>query len=169
MKTNIQTTWLDYPDNSSLAIILYTYGCIHNCKNCQNKELQTPIKVYPETIIKDIYEYCLRNNTNKLVLSGGDCLLKNVNLDLTNRIIRTYKYKLDICLYTGYDIEYVKKYVYKGFKFVKCGKYEESLKTKACKTDEYIQFASTNQQLYNFDYKLLSSNGRYYFKQGETK
>ena len=135
MNSNIQTTWLDYPDNLNLAVIFYMSGCIHKCKNCQNLSLQTPTKVYPSSIVKDLISYCKRNNTNKIVLSGGDCLLNGVNLDLTNSIIDQCKDILDICIYTGYDINYVKVNVHPGFKFVKCGKYIEDLKVKSEKTD----------------------------------
>ena len=163
MNENLQTTWLDYPDNVSLATIFYTYGCIHKCKNCQNPSLQTPVESYPRGIIDEILMYCKRNNTNKLVLSGGDCLLKGANLDLTNAVIDKYSNELDICIYTGYDIDYVKANVHKGFKFVKCGKYDENMKIESEKTDNYLQLASTNQELYDADLKLLSSKGRYYF------
>lgn len=164
MSENLQTTWLDYPNNVSLAVIFYTYGCIHNCKNCQNQSLQTPVESYPRGIIDEILMYCKRNNTNKLVLSGGDCLLKGANLDLTNAIIDKYGKELDICIYTGYDIDYVKANVHKGFKFVKCGKYDENMKIEPNKTDSYIQLASTNQAFYDSNCQLLSSNGRYYFE-----
>lgn len=163
MNANLQTTWLDYPDNVSLAVIFYTYGCIHKCKNCQNPSLQTPVESYPRGIIDEILMYCKRNNTNKLVLSGGDCLLKGANLNLTNAVIDKYGNELDICIYTGYDIDYVKANVHKGFKFVKCGKYNENMKTEPNKTDNYVQLASTNQELYDSNCWLLSSNGRYYF------
>lgn len=163
MNINLQTTWLDYPDNESLSVIFYTYGCIHKCKNCHNLDLQTPVASYPSDTIDKILMYCKRNNTNKLVLSGGDCLLKGVNLDLTNAIIDRCKDTLDICIYTGYDIDYVKTNVHKGFKFVKCGKYDENMKTESDKTDDYFQLASTNQELYDSNYQLLSSKGRYYF------
>ena len=163
MNENLQTTWLDYPDNVSLAVIFYTYGCIHKCKNCQNLSLQTPVESYPRGIIDEILMYCKRNNTNKLVLSGGDCLLKGANLDLTNAVIDKYSNELDICIYTGYDIDYVKANVHKGFKFVKCGKYNENLKVEPKKNDNYVQLASTNQELYDSNCRLLSSNGRYYF------
>lgn len=163
MNINLQTTWLDYPDNESLAVIFYTYGCIHKCKNCHNLDLQTPVTSYPSSIIDEIFTYCKRNNTNKLVLSGGDCLLKEVNLNLTNTIIDKYSKELDICIYTGYDIDYVKTNVHKGFKFVKCGKYDETKKIEPNKTDTYFQLASTNQCLYDSSYQLLSNNGKYYF------
>lgn len=163
MNDILQTTWLDYPDNYSLAVIFYTYGCIHKCKNCHNLALQTPVLAYSKELIEEILIYCKRNNTNKLVLSGGDCLLKGANLSLTNAIIDKYRDVLDICIYTGYDIDYVKANVHKGFKFVKCGKYDENMKIESDKTDDYLQLASTNQKLYDGNYQLLSSNGRYYF------
>jgi len=48
-------------------------------------------------------------------------------------------------------------------KFIKCGKYIEELKQKVIKNDEYMQFASMNQELYDSDYNLLTKNSRYYY------
>lgn len=162
MNKNIQTTFLDYPDNESLAVIFYMNGCEHNCLNCQNKDLQKSSK-YSKTIINEIIDYCNRNNTNKIVLSGGDPLYKT-NIDLTNKIIDTYKDKYDICIYTGYDIEYIKKVLHFGFKFIKSGKYVEQFKQLSEKTDEYIQLASSNQNFYNNCYIQISQNGKLFFK-----
>lgn len=162
MNKNIQTTFLDYPDNESLAVIFYMNGCEHNCLNCQNKDLQKSCK-YSKTIINEIIDYCNRNKTNKIVLSGGDPLYKT-NIDLTNKIIDTYKDKYDICIYTGYDIEYIKKVLHSGFKFIKSGKYIEQFKQLSEKTDEYIQLASSNQNFYNNCYIQISQNGKLFFK-----
>ena len=159
---NIETTFTDYPDNVSLAVIFYMNGCEHNCLNCQNKELQQP-KEYSVKIIDKIIDYCNRNRTNKIVLSGGDPLYKT-NIDLTNKMIDIYKNNYDICIYTGYDIKYVKKVLHLGFKFIKSGKYIKNLKQQSIKTEEYLQLASKNQNFYNDCFIQISKNGKLFFK-----
>lgn len=162
---NIEVTFTDYPDDVSLAVIFYMNGCEHNCTDCHNKELQKE-KTYPVNIIDKIIDYCNRNKTNKIVLSGGDPLYKT-NIDLTNKIIDMCKNNYDICIYTGYNIDYAKKVLHLGFKFIKSGKYIPELKQKSIKNDDYIQLASSNQEFYNKNYMLISNKGRYYFNKGE--
>lgn len=162
----IQTTWLDYPDNESLAVIVCMMGCDNGCYLCQNPDFQNPF--YPnftkeytaENFTKEIEYLCERNLTNKIVLSGGDPLAP-CNINFTKEFLdKTY---LDVCIYTGHSIEYVKEHNIEGFKFIKCGKFEYDKLRESFKTDELIQFASPNQALYDGEYKLLSKNGIYKF------
>lgn len=162
----IQTTWLDYPDNESLAVIVCMMGCDNGCYLCQNPDFQNPF--YPnftkeytaENFTKEIEYLCERNLTNKIVLSGGDPLAP-CNINFTKEFLdKTY---LDVCIYTGHSIEYVKEHNIEGFKFIKCGKFEYDKLRESFKTDELIQFASPNQALYDGEYKLLSENGIYKF------
>jgi organic radical activating enzyme len=93
-------------------------------------------------------------------MSGGDPLAP-CNIEFTKEFLS--KTSLDVCIYTGHSIEYVKKHNVKGFKFVKCGKFEYENLRESYKTDELIQFASPNQCLYDGEYNLLSENGIYKF------
>jgi len=160
-------TFIDYPDNESMAIILYFYGCDNGCFNCQNENKLNNLdfkEVGIENIIKDIYILSTKLKTNKIVFSGGDCLYKN-NIRFTKELLDKLKFDYDICIYTGYNTMYIKQNNIKGFKFIKIGKYVDNLKQDSFKTDDFIQFASKNQNLYDSDLKLLSNNGIYFFNQ----
>ena len=161
----IQHTFLDYPDNSSGAIIVYMSGCEHNCDDCQSPDLQEfTDKENIVEVVSEIVHMQDKWKTNKLVISGGDCLHPK-NLKYTKDIINTFKcfYDDEICIYTGYDLDYIKKLNLKRFDYIKGGKYEVTLKQESKKTDEYIQFASTNQFLIDNNYNILSKNGVYTF------
>ena len=164
--SNIDETFLDYPDNKDISLIVFMPGCQHNCKDCQNKELQNPDngKLFTlEEAVKEIEKQAMRSRTDKIVLSGGDPL-SFYNIDNTIRLLDKLK-GFDICIYTGYDIDYVKENHIKNFKFIKCGIYDETKAVKSYKDDNGIQFASTNQKLYDSNYNLLSEEGYYKFKE----
>jgi anaerobic ribonucleoside-triphosphate reductase activating protein len=168
---NISITFSDYPDNESLATIIYFDGCIHNCINCQNKELQiykNKESISTTLIIDDLRKACYDNKTNKIVFSGGDPLYSLIELNderIRYILYSLYELKYEICIYTGYDIDTVKRNNLIGFKYIKCGRYNYQKKQASEKTDGYIQFASNNQELYDSDYHLLSKNGLYNFKE----
>lgn len=160
-------SWIDYPDDESLAVVWYFTGCGHNCLNCQNKDLQmfmAPGSEYftIEKFFSLTHYYCERNRTNKVVLEGGDPLFET-NIEFVRDVLFSNA-SFDICIYTGYDIEYVKKNRIKGFTYLKTGKYEESLKQVSEKTDDYMSLATSNQKIYDKDYNLLSKNGKIYWR-----
>ena len=164
----IQSNWLDYPDNESLALIVCMMGCEHNCSNChnllfQNSEYSEGTKEYSvDELIKEITNLCKRSLTNKIVLSGGDVLYPK-NIEFTKEFLNKMKDNYDICIYTGYNIDYVKNNNVNGYKFIKCGIFNEKLYIKSDKNDDFIQFASSNQKLYDENNNLLSKDGRYVF------
>ena len=159
----ISESFLDYPDNSSLSVIFYMPGCDNGCKGCQNLDLQK-FEGYSEIpiLIDLLYSYCNRSKTNKLCLQGGDPLYKE-NLYFTRCILLKLSELLDICIYTGKELEEVKKLDLKGFKFIKCGQFDSTKFIGSKKEDTYLQLASSNQKLYDKDLKLLSKDGIYYF------
>jgi anaerobic ribonucleoside-triphosphate reductase activating protein len=157
----IDTSFLEYPDNSSLAVILYMAGCSSNCENCHNPELQE-YKATDVDIYRELRNICFRNKTNKIVLCGGDPLYPE-NIEITKKILYELSGEYDICIYTGYDIEMVKLLKLRGFKYIKCGIFNNKLYIGSEKKEEYLQFASSNQKLYNADLELLSKDGKFYF------
>lgn len=168
---DISGSFLDYPDNSSISMGLFFTGCWGYCDNCQNKELQNPnykintkLFTIDELLIK-IFSNAKRFQTNKISLMGGDPLFDS-NIEFTKILLKilyeTTNFKT--CLYTGQSLDFVKKNNIDYFTYLKCGWYDRSKGVLSEKTDEYFQLASTNQELYDSEFNLLSENGRYYFK-----
>lgn len=166
---NFETTFLDYPSAEDIAVIVYMAGCSHNCKGCQNQVLQQIHEEFEQDFLNKIIDHiitcCQRNETNKIVLSGGDPL-HPCNRKLTQQICSLLGNNLqyDICVYTGYDIEAVKQMNICGFKFIKSGKFDINNTRKSEKTNEYIKFVNTTQNLFDKDFNKISNNGVYYFK-----
>ena len=165
---SFETTFLDYPSPDGMAVVVIMSGCSHNCPGCQNPLLQ---KIYERSedeigqIIGKISELCERNDTNKIVLSGGDPL-NPANRNLTKQIC----YYLgkngegnDICIYTGYTYPEVEKMQIDGFKYVKCGRFDKDNMQKSEKTDDYIQFVNKTQNLFDDAGNQLSVDGKFYF------
>ena len=156
--------FLDFPSPDNGAVSVFMTGCVHNCPECQNPDLQKYVKNNQtnEEILNNIKLCCKRNDTDKIVLTGGDCLFPK-NLKLTNFLLNNLK-DYQTCLYTGYNIDYVKSVLKPNtFTYVKCGKFIKELYQESEKTDEYMKFASTNQELYDSNFNLLSINGIYKF------
>jgi len=156
----LEETWLDYPSPEGSAIIVYMTGCAHHCEGCHSPELQE-VREYslPNNIIIDnIEEYANRAGTNKIVLLGGDPLHLS-NLFLTRSILNKLSPKFDICIFTGYPIEIVKKLQLKGAKYYKCGKFDIKQYQVPGKTDEKYILASKNQNFYDENYVQISENG----------
>lgn len=159
----LDSSFLDYPDNESEAVIVYFTGCSHGCPGCQNKNLQKYDKRVKKLDIFDIIIQCNRVGTNKIVFSGGDPLYKE-NLKTTKMLLDGLKDSYDICIYTGFTVDKVKEMGIKGFKFLKCGKYDATTARKSSKTSKSMTFASPNQKLYDSNFKLLSKEGKYIFR-----
>ena len=163
---------LDYPDNYSFCITVYFLGCAHNCIGCHNKQYKNynkdlgNVKVFNYKEFElELLEALKRNRTNKCVLMGGDPLYKE-NIHITKQLISNNP-DIEFTIYTGHNIDYVKSNKIDGFKFIKCGLYDEKLKQKSEKTNDYFILSSTNQALYNQDFKCVSNLGIYDLKKGE--
>lgn len=162
-KDFISESFLDYPDNSSVSVIFYMPGCNRNCEGCQNSSLRHEVAyTNVEDLIQLLQDKCKRAHTNKLCLQGGDPLFDR-NIAVTKRILKELSNKLDICIYTGANIDEVKKANLHGFKYIKCGIFDKNKFVGSKKTDDCMQFATTNQQLYNSDLQLVSKDGIYNF------
>jgi len=157
----LEETWLDYPSPDGNAVIIYMTGCEHHCPNCHSPLLQEvrPYDEDKETMLARIKNYAKRSDTNKLVFLGGDPLYKVNNLDLTTFLVNNLKDEFDICIFTGYDIEYIMQLNLKGVKYWKCGTYDQTKARQSKKTDTEYVLASPNQDFYDGEYNKLSENG----------
>lgn len=170
MNLQLEETFLDYPSPDDSAVILFLPGCSHSCLGCQNPKLQELHEEWTyeeeQEILQNLQRLCFRCDTNKIVLSGGDPLSpcnRNLTIRICELLGKNPVYKYDICIYTGYDIEEVKKMELSGFEFIKCGKFDAHSMRESKKTDEYIQFVNETQNLFDKNFNQISKNGRYYF------
>lgn len=157
---------IDYPE-TGFCVSVFLTGCEHNCKNCHNKQMQninysinTKDKSPLEFLI-GLREYAERVGTKNVAIMGGDPLF-STNLEFTKEVLKLNK-NLNILIYTGYDIKYVKKNNVTGFKYIKTGLFEESKFQNPVKTKDKMVFASKNQKLYNSKFKRISKKGVFKF------
>lgn len=166
---SIDSTWMDYPDESSLAVEVFFSGCKFNCPNCQNPELQGSNfgeEVSVKELLYKIRKSADTNKTNKVVLVGGDPLSEN-NIEGVKELLEVSSNEFDYCVYTGYDIDFISRNKIFGAKFYKTGVYKKELHDEHMgKTDSGITFASKNQKLYDKNLNLVSEYNVYYFDEG---
>jgi organic radical activating enzyme len=118
----------------------------------------------------------LMNKTKNVVFSGGDPLFKE-NLEFVKEFLIKYGSLYNICIYTGHNIEYVKENNIKGFKYIKCGTFDNSKKRLSGNFGDQFILASSNQNFYDENYNLISEDGiliydkkdLYYLKTNERK
>lgn len=160
-------SFIDYPNNNDICISMYFSGCDFSCVDCQNKELQDvkyfeAEKIHINKLIQLIKNDSKRWQTDKICLLGGDPLAKcnrNFTKQLLNKIGKDYNF----CIYTGYKIEKVLEFNINNFTLLKTGQYLKELKQESIKTDELFTLASTNQEIYDANFNLLTNNGILYF------
>lgn len=157
---NLQNTWLEYPDNSSLAVIWYMNGCNHNCPGCSNPELQSFFK-YEDNWEEILDNYMTRSKTNKLVLCGGDPLFEK-NIPYTKKILEKNIY--DVCIYTGSLYSHIPEDILKlNWKYIKCGAFDAKHYRPSKKTENELILASPNQIMYKkidrVEAEIISNNG----------
>jgi pyruvate-formate lyase-activating enzyme len=158
-------SFLDYPNPTHWSLVLYLIGCNFCCPKCHNLKLQnieesdkSTLLIHTNTLLRYIEENLRKEIPDSVVLSGGDPLFDN-NLYFTKTFCETFGKKVNICIYTGYDINFVKENEITGFNYIKCGAYVEDLKQETFKTDYEMQLASSNQNFYDSNYKQISDNG----------
>ena len=156
----LEETWLDYPSPDGNAVIVYLCGCEHHCKGCHSSLLQQDYEYAEsnEEILDRIKDYTKRADTNKLVFLGGDPLYAK-NIPLTTFLVNNLSKTHEICVFTGYDIAYVKQLGIQGVKFWKCGRFDLDNARKSGKSETEYTLASPNQNFYDSDYNQLSVDG----------
>jgi len=164
-KNNFIETFMDYPDPISNALEIIFTGCNHKCPGCHAEALQdyTVGDIYTINEAIMLINYRAKQlKTDKIVLVGGDPLHPK-NREFTKALVLKLYKSYDICIYTGYVAEVFKELNNIPFKFLKVGKYDINKAVLSEKTGTYMQFASTNQELYDSSFRKLSESGRYYF------
>lgn len=161
-------TWLDYPDPFSNAVEVLFAGCSHGCLECHNLDLRNydfadSREVFLDRFMIDLFDMCERCRTDKVVFSGGDPLFHK-NIRFVKEFLLSAKIVVDVAVYTGYDIGFVKSNDVLGFTYIKTGKYCYEDRQIPAKTDKFFRLASKNQKIFNKSLvEVTDGSGVFYF------
>ena len=101
----------DVNNGLGVGLTLFTQGCPHHCKGCQNPETWsfTGGKDYTPEVYKEIIEYFINNSyATRLTLSGGDPLYSPQIITPLCEEIKRIRPDVKIWVYTGHVFEDVK-------------------------------------------------------------
>lgn len=99
------TTFDSIVDGPGLRMVVWTQGCIHNCKNCHNPQTHDLCGGF-EVDTKDIIDKLKILKLQKgITLSGGEPFLQPEALEEIAKEAK--ENKLDIWAYTGFTFEYL--------------------------------------------------------------
>jgi len=136
-------------DSPFVGALISSIDCNFNCKNCFNKTIKNKPTLTKEDL--EIIDEIKQNIFNKgIIFAGLEWTLQPT--ELFNLAGLAHGSDLKTMLYTGNDFKYLQEYGtirYLGtyFDYVKCGIYEEELKT--INHIEYgVTLASSNQHIY---------------------
>ena len=147
-------------DGNGMRFVIFCQGCIHNCKNCFNKDTHDfdgGKDVDFEMLVNRIMKNPLLSG---VTFSGGDPMEQADKCALLARKIKDIQdMKLDIWAFTGYTYEYIIENLdnhvgwsdfIKHIDFLVDGKFEEKHK------DLTLRFrGSSNQRVINVQQSLL--------------
>ena len=120
--SSISTSFIDYPDKT--AMIVFMAGCLHNCKGCQNPELQDPnhgVNTSTEELIQTFQKMSL---CDCVVFSGGDPLYQTPAL---LEACEAFSKICEIGVYTGHKLEDVPQELFSQINFLKTGPWIEEM------------------------------------------
>ena len=162
----ISSTFIDWPDPISQAVIVFIAGCHHDCKGCQSLELKEESNfgaIDIDDLSNSLYDELILQRTNKLIFSGGDPLYRLEEVKYLIADLRNKVKDLQICIYTGFKYDEIKNQVSGLFDFIKTGMFDMNKRQQEGKTDFQIVLASTNQEFWDKNGNKLSENGIYKF------
>lgn len=103
IRISSSTTFDSIVDGPGLRMVVWTQGCIHNCKNCHNPQthdLCGGFEVDTKDIINNIKSLKLQRG---ITLSGGEPFLQPEALEEIAKEAKNNK--LDVWSYTGFTFE----------------------------------------------------------------
>lgn len=123
-------------DGPGYRTVLFLQGCDKKCPGCHNSstwDINKGTIIDIDDLVEKIKSICFNK---KLTITGGEPLLQKEALEKLLEKLGGF----DICLYTGNNIIDVPKTILKYLRFIKYGKYIQSLRST---TIPYV--GSTNQ------------------------
>lgn len=103
IRVSSSTTFDSIVDGPGLRMVIWTQGCIHNCKECHNPkthDLLGGYEVETEEIIYDMKKLKLQKG---ITLSGGEPFLQPEPLKEISKEAKSNN--LDVWAYTGFKLE----------------------------------------------------------------
>ena len=140
-------------NGDGIRYVVFTQGCHHHCKGCQNPDTWDPKGGYDVSIYDlsaDILKRWKRGQIDGITLSGGDPYYQTTEC---RQLLQMLPKDLNVWIYTGFDYEYIKDDELTSYADVIVdGKFDTSRK---CKDGE--PYGSTNQRIIHiYDKKLKS-------------
>lgn len=136
---------------STKSVEIYLAGCSGQpkCKGCHNPELWNfNLGDDWKDKIKDVIDKCKNFNdmVDNIMIFGGEVLDQN-NEELEQMLSVLNNLQLPIWVFTRYDLCQVPNFIMNYCSYIKCGRYEEDLKTND--NIQYgIKLATSNQNIY---------------------
>ncbi|MBN3367069.1 anaerobic ribonucleoside-triphosphate reductase activating protein [Clostridium botulinum] len=156
MSKYINIVYFDDTNANGYSITIFLSGCSHKCEGCHNPSTWNSNngENFDKNIKNEITNHLRKNikHYDAVVFSGGDPLNEANIKDVLNfsKIIKNEFKNIKIWIYTGYDLDYIKQNynnVLKYVDYIKCGTYNQKLKTN--NNIQYgIKLATSNQRIY---------------------
>ena len=138
---------------STKSLEIYVSGCSGNpkCKNCHNPELwdfnigeELTNQYLHKKIINKYDEF--KDIIDNIMVFGGEPLDQPYD-HLLDLLYELSQLGSKVWIFTRYDFKDVNSEILKYCDYIKCGRYEESLKTED-NTQYGIKLATSNQNIY---------------------
>ncbi|MGL4912295.1 MAG: anaerobic ribonucleoside-triphosphate reductase activating protein [Romboutsia sp.] len=105
IRISSSTTFDSIVDGPGLRMVVWTQGCIHNCKECHNPQTHDLCGGYEEDTQKIIDKIKTLKLQRGITLSGGEPFLQQEALEEIAKEAKSNK--LDVWTYTGFTLEYL--------------------------------------------------------------
>lgn len=95
-------------NGEGIRYVIFTQGCFHQCKGCQNPESWDPKGGYDAAVTdlaKDILKRWKRGQIDGVTLSGGDPYYQQTDC---RQLLKLLPKDLNVWIYTGFEYEKIK-------------------------------------------------------------
>lgn len=95
-------------NGEGIRYVIFTQGCFHQCKGCQNPETWDPKGGYDAAVTdlaKDILKRWKRGQIDGVTLSGGDPYYQQTDC---RQLLKLLPKDLNVWIYTGFEYEKIK-------------------------------------------------------------
>ena len=97
---------MDVSDGEGIRVGLYVSGCLFNCENCYNKEVQSFSygRLFTQETFQTLISYLKKDYISGLSLLGGDPLWQDINglKTLINLCKKVHEINKTVWLWTGF-------------------------------------------------------------------